>query len=112
MWLTSNPKTANMKWMTRYNAVDSGIFTTRNMETFKELTGKNQHAGLKTENIDQESQITQLRENYAAKMLLSKANEKRQGIMQEIEVYRQTISDAEKMELNRCLEKNKRAIKR
>ncbi|MFS7971510.1 putative Ulp1 protease family catalytic domain, papain-like cysteine peptidase superfamily [Helianthus anomalus] len=80
---TVEPKKLKMTWQTKKNSIDCGVFVMRHMEAYKESGVKNWECGFKTEKSNkQDAQISLLRQKYAAKILLSKANLHRDSVIQ------------------------------
>ena len=66
------PIRMQMKWRTKKNKVDCGVFLMIHMETYLGL--KNWDCGLLAENDKQKRQLDLLRSKYASKILLSDLN--------------------------------------
>lgn len=83
-----------MKWMTKQNGTDCGVFLMRHMETFNGLDGWN--CGLEREGKAQMNQLRELRSKYAVKIITHEINEKQQEVMQRYEDFERAFKESEK----------------
>lgn len=68
------PNRYRMKWRTKENFIDCGIFVMRHMETYKGETVSKYDCGLDKEFGGQDGQLQKLRNKYLCKILLSSMN--------------------------------------
>lgn len=63
-----------MRWRTKENALDCGVFTMHHMERYRGQTENEWKVGLSDESKEQEDQLTRLRIRFAAKILSHEIN--------------------------------------
>ncbi|KAJ9552582.1 hypothetical protein OSB04_016627 [Centaurea solstitialis] len=73
-----------MKWRTRDNFTDCGVFCMLHMETYMGGGSRGWHTGFTTEVPGQKKQIENLRMKYCTKILLSEQNSCKQVVEEEV----------------------------
>ncbi|XP_035843809.1 uncharacterized protein LOC118490346 [Helianthus annuus] len=86
--LSCEPNRLELKWRTRNNSNDCGIFAMRHMEYFKGETTKNWNCGLRKESPDQVYDLNDLRLKYLAKILLSDLNTNKEFVLDEVRQFK------------------------
>ena len=75
------PVRLTMSWGTVYNKVDCGVFAMRHMESYFGEKGSKWKCGLPKEGGSQEKILEKLRMKYAAAILTSEINTKRDDVL-------------------------------
>ena len=75
------PVRLTMPWRTVYNKVDCGVFAMRHMESYFGEKGSKWKCGLPKEGGSQEKILEKLRMKYAAAILTSEINTKRDDVL-------------------------------
>ena len=74
-----------MKWRTKSNGIDCGVFAMRHMETY--YGKRHWWCNLHTEGPEQESWLRRLRFKYLSKILLSDTNQLRNTVAKKARVF-------------------------
>ena len=72
-----------LKWATKENVVDCGIFLMMHMEQYEGETAKNWNLDIAKEGRDQEIEIIRIRIKYATKILMHELNIHREKMSEE-----------------------------
>lgn len=99
------PTRLSMPWRTLKNTVDSGIFMMRHMETYKGTSINAWKCGLTAESEAQNSQLTDLRVKYVAKILLADINKHKEFVISEIRDYVKLSIEERAMMRNNSVER-------
>ncbi|KAK9074975.1 hypothetical protein SSX86_003294 [Deinandra increscens subsp. villosa] len=87
----ATPRRMNLRWATKNNYTDCGLFAMRHMEVYRGRK-KEFDCGFSDENEKQESQVNNLRMRYATKLLTTKANKYREYVMKEAEIMNKRLT--------------------
>ena len=94
------PKIPKMKWKTRKNKIDCGLYMMMHMEMFQGELGPKWKTDIKDENNKQyPEQIRRMRMRYAAKILLSEVNKNIKMVSDFAIKFDEENSDKEKMKI-------------
>ncbi|KAI3496960.1 hypothetical protein L1887_39338 [Cichorium endivia] len=98
----AKPMSGCMKWMTKYNNIDCGVFLMRHMETYKGEDLDKWDIGFEPEykdNDDQQNQLDEMRKKYVTKILTWDLNVVKPSIYTMLGSY-DRLSDADKESFN------------